>query len=101
MKKFIIISKRFLPHCEMGFLCHQYFLTFLQNVKFQLLIQISSQGPSIKYVSTFFVIFDPSLPPCQQSSAFQYPLRKKYVSICQIYTPPPSVSFLKELHTRF
>ena len=47
-------------------------------------------GPSRKYDSNFFVILTPP-PPCQQLSAFQYPLPKKY--ICQHlsnWAPRPS-----------
>ena len=45
-------------------------------------------GTIHKVLQHFFSDFWHPPPPCQQQSAFQYPLPKKYVSICQIRNWP-------------
>jgi hypothetical protein len=53
------------------------------------------QGPSIKYVSTFWVIFDPSLPHVSNPQHFNTPSLKSMSAFAKFIPPPPPPSSLK------
>ena len=52
------------------------------------------EGPSIKYVSTFLVIFDPSLPHVSNSQHFNTPSLKSTSAFARFPNPPPHLKLM-------